>query len=108
MWGYNDSFPDYAYCRRLNRIVLFLDDLEDVLCYLKRNCTKVQLRADTGVADEGVDDLLDATRRELRRLSIYAVDPDIVVKLGTAGAYVATFDKTKKSRQIVRVMQNSL
>lgn len=84
----------------MNRIVLFLDDVDDILVYLKMNCAKVQLGADTGVGD-GAGDLLDATRKELHRLSIAAVDPQIEVRLGMIGAFVATLDRTKKSREIV-------
>lgn len=91
---------DYAYHRTLHFIAVFLDDVDGLLAFLRDNCASVELYAGRAIADEA-DDLLSATRKERRDIKLVAKRPNIVVRLSSAGTYVATKDFTKKSRDIV-------
>lgn len=64
MLGHILDVEDYAYSRRLKRLLLCLDDLDDIVDYLNRNCDKITIAAGSAIAHDGTDDLLDATRRE--------------------------------------------
>src|SRR5581483_9434142 len=97
-----DPRYDLEYTRRLRRVVICLDDIDDIVGYLgKENCQNITIRAGKAVVEDGTDDLLSATRKEVGQLLITASDPNIGIRLGSIDAYVATRDSTARARSVV-------
>jgi hypothetical protein len=99
MW-IQEALEKYEYVRKLSRIVVYLDDIDDVKIYLEKHCENVCLSAGKATTHDS-DDLLSATRKEVWQLCICATKPDVDVAIGVLGAYVGTRDRTKRAADLV-------
>lgn len=91
----------FEYCRRIRRAIILLDDIDDIVSHLRANCQNVGIYAGQAQAEDGTDDLLSATLKEMAQVDILSVGPSIEVRLGMLGAYIGTTDKSPRASAIV-------
>jgi hypothetical protein len=80
---------------------LFLDDLDSIVSHLERNTKLVTLTAGTAMASDGVADLKDATRSELRRVKIVTSDPALTIDLTADAGKAETTVSTDEAKALV-------
>src|SRR3954451_923836 len=89
-----------SYRRGLGRIKLYLNDLDDLLEYLRRQCKAVSSQAGEATA-ENPDDLIEATPRELKSVIVTTSEPALRVNLLRRAADVSTTQTSAEARAMV-------
>jgi hypothetical protein len=79
---------------------LYLDDLDSIYHLLESRTRQVTIHAGNAIAD-GVDDLKDATRRELGDIRLVTSGPGIELKLG-GSSQVRAVDHSPEAYELVR------
>ena len=85
--------------RRLG-VRLYLDDISDVVTYLRNRGQSVELSSQSATFDT-VDDLRDASRHDLELLTIGADPARVYVELHASGARVVTYSDEPESKHLV-------
>ncbi|MBB2745644.1 UNVERIFIED_ORG: hypothetical protein FHR35_005507 [Microbispora rosea subsp. rosea] len=91
----------YAYHRRLGRIRLHFDDLDDLLKFMQLKCKRVELWVGDSIADTGVEDLLSARRKDKYFVSIRGEEPQVEVTLYLGRTQIATTERRSSTKQLV-------
>lgn len=99
--------PPSDYRRRLGWLRLYLNDLDDLVRYLRDSTGEVGIKAGDATADEPTD-LREARKSELRDVRVVTEDPALTVTLGFDRAQVTTTDTSDKTRGIVDNVVNLL
>lgn len=79
---------------------MWLNDLDDLVRLLESRTKKVRLRAGDAIADS-VEDLPDATSKELRQVAIVTADPFVMVRLSVVRPEVLTLDNSDEAQVLV-------
>ncbi|WP_157901109.1 hypothetical protein [Streptomyces davaonensis] len=96
----------HEYRKALPKMRLFLSDISDVKRLLERDAEAVTIQAGDATA-ESVDDLRDASKRELRTVRLITVRPEVVVALGESPA-VRTTEQSQAALSLVDAVEEML
>lgn len=91
----------------LGAVRLHLNDVEDLVQYLRSTCAQVGIRAGDATADEATD-LGEAHPRELRDVVVVTKAPDVLVRLARSTAYASTLDDGERAREAVDAVKRLL
>jgi len=92
--------PPFLLREGLGLIRLHLDDINDLLVFLRPRAREVVLAAKNAVADEAID-LRGATKDELENVALRITDPDLTIWLQRKRCEVETTDDSEKAQALV-------
>jgi hypothetical protein len=86
---------------------LWLNDLEDLTHLLSARTSGITIRAGDAFA-ETVEDLVDATPRELRKVELVTTNPNIMIRLHTNRTEILSVDRQSDAQVLVDDVQGLL